>query len=523
MAADGDQRRRLGAGGALAQAYAHPIVPLATPLDRRTQVLWGLADFRRRFGRPADGLWLPETAASAATLETLIELGVRYTILAPEQVAAVREPGQEWTSVDRDTVDTGRAYRWFHRDGSGRFVTVAVFDGPLSRGVAFGDATRDAATFVATARASAKRSRVAGKPLVLCASDGELFGHHKKFADLNLAFTTFVEAPRAGIEPTNLGAYLRAHPATWEMALAEGPDGKGTSWSCAHGVGRWWRDCGCSMVPPEQGWNQRWRTPLRAALDRLQQAAAEFFEDAASELLVDPWGARDAYGEVVDAPIAARDALLSDFATAALVTGGDDARDRARLLLEMQRATLLMYSSCGWYFDDIAGLEASLILRLAAYAADLMTEAGGRAPVDEMLDLLAGAKSNQTGAQTGADVFRQVAGDRITPARVVAAVALALAAAHRGRWHDAGWLRRRNPEPLGAPTRHEARGTLGGRRAGACDGGPHGGATDGHVHGTMGFAAGIWRLRRWRRDRRAGSRSRESQQVAAPVAAASVG
>ena len=369
-----------GAGGALAQAYAHPIVPLATPLDRRTQVLWGLADFRQRFGRPADGLWLPETAASAATLETLIDLGVHYTILAPEQVAAVRAPGEEWTSVDRDTVDTGRAYRWFHRDGSGRFVNVAVFDGPLSRGVAFGDATRDAATFVATVRASAKRSRVAGPPLVLCASDGELFGHHKKFADLNLAFTTFVEAPRAGIHPTNLGAYLRAHPATWEMALAEGPDGKGTSWSCAHGVGRWWRDCGCSMVAPEQGWNQRWRTPLRAALDRLQHAAAEFFEDAASELLMDPWGARDAYGEVVDAPVAARDALVSDFATPALAAGGAGARDRARLLLEMQRATLLMYSSCGWYFDDIAGLEASLILRLAAYAADLMTEAGGMRP-----------------------------------------------------------------------------------------------------------------------------------------------
>jgi hypothetical protein len=429
IAADGDQRRRLGAGGAMAQAYAHPIVPLATSLDQRTQVLWGLADFRRRFGRPADGLWLPETAASAPTLETLIELGVRYTILAPEQVAAVREPGQEWTSVDRDTVDTGRAYRWFHRDGSGRFVTVAVFDGPLSRGVAFGDATKDAATFVATIRASAKRSRVPGPPLVLCASDGELFGHHKKFADLNLAFTTFVEAPLAGIEPTNLGAYLQDYPATWEMALAEGPDGKGTSWSCAHGVGRWWRDCGCSMVPREQGWNQRWRTPLRAALDCMQHFAAEFFEDAASELLLDPWSARDAYGEVVDAPVGARDAMLSHFANAALDTGGDDARGRARLLLEMQRATLLMYSSCGWYFDDIAGLEASLILRLAAFAADLMTQAGGRAPIDEMLDLLAGAKSNQTGGGTGADVFRQVAGDRITPARAVAAVALALAAA----------------------------------------------------------------------------------------------
>jgi len=388
-----------------------------------------LADVRRRFGRPADGLWLPETAANVATLATLVELGVRYTILAPEQVAAVREPGEEeWTSVDRDTVDTGRAYRWVHPDGSGRFLTIAVFDGPLSRGVAFGDATRDAATFMGMARDSAARSRVSQPPLVLCASDGELYGHHKKFADLNLAFTTFVEGPRTGIVPTNLGAYLRAHPATWEMALAEGGDGKGTSWSCAHGVGRWWSDCGCTMVPTDRGWNHRWRTPLRAALDLLQSAAAEFYQDAAARLLVDPWGARDAYGEVVDAPLAARDALLAEFAGPGLQSGGEEARQQTRLLMEMQRATLLMYASCGWYFDDIAGLEASLVLRLAAHAGDLLNEAGGRAPVSEMLDLLATARSNEPGGETGADVFRRGAADRVTPQTTVAVVALALGA-----------------------------------------------------------------------------------------------
>ncbi len=438
VAADRAQQQRLGAGGAMAQAYAHPILPLCAPADRRTQILWGLADFRRRFGRPAEGLWLPETAADNATLEALIDLGVGYTILAPEQIAAVRAPGlragagagvqNDWTSVDRDTLDTGRAYRYMHRDGSGRFLTVAVFDGPLSRGVAFGDATRDAATFVAAVQTSAARSRVSGRRLVLCASDGELFGHHKKFADLNLAFTNFVEAPRHRIEPTNLGAYLRAFPATWEMALGEGPDGKGTSWSCAHGVGRWWRDCGCQMVPPERGWNQRWRTPLRAALDGLQHAASAFFEDAASALLVDPWGARDAYGDVLDDKIPKRDALLATFATPALLAGGENARDQARLLLEMQRATLLMYASCGWYFDDIAGHETGLVLRLAAHAADLLKEAGGIVPIDEMLDLLATAKSNQPGAGTGADEFRRLTGDRTTPARAMATVALALVA-----------------------------------------------------------------------------------------------
>ena len=421
----------------MAQAYAHPIVPLATPADRRTQLLWGLSDFRRRFGRAAAGLWLPETAADEHTLAALIDLGVRYTILAPEQVEAVRAPGphhepnEGWTHVDRDSVDTGRAYRWMHPDGSGRFLSVAVFDGPLSRQVAFGETTHDAAAFVAAIRASGARSKV-DPPLVLCASDGELFGHHRKFADMNLAFTAFVEGPKHRIEPSNLEAYLEAHPARWEMKLALGPDGKGTAWSCGHGVGRWFRDCGCSMMPPERGWNQHWRTPLRGALDCLQSAAADFFEDAGAHLLIDPWGARDAYGEVVDAPIAERDALLASVGTPALAAGGEPARASARLLLEIQRATLLMYASCGFYFDDIAGLETALVIRLAAYAADLLKDAGGAPPIDDMLDLLATAKSNQVSGETGADVFRQVAGDRISPARAIATVALAKVASPDG-------------------------------------------------------------------------------------------
>jgi len=428
VAADAEQERRLGAGAAMAQAYAHPILPLANALDRRTQILWGLADFRRRFGRPAQGFWMPETAASSATLAALIDLGVAFTIIAPEQVTAVRAPGAEWTEVNRDTVDTGRAYKWMHPDGSGRSLSIAVFDGPLSRAVAFGETTHDAAAFVAAIQAAAQRSSVTN-PLVLCASDGELFGHHKKFADMNLAFTTFIEGPRHGVNPTNLAAFLAAHPPTWELKLNEGPDGKGSAWSCAHGVGRWWTDCGCSMMAPEQGWNQRWRTPLRAALDTLQAASAAFYEDAASALLVDPWGARDAYGEVVDEPLAARDALLATFGTDGLAAGGDEARQHARLLLEMQRATLLMYASCGFYFDDVAGLEATLIIRLGAHAADLMKQAGGEPPLVEMMDLLATAKSNLASGQTGADVFRQVMQDRITPARAIATVALARAAA----------------------------------------------------------------------------------------------
>ncbi|HVU51389.1 MAG TPA: DUF3536 domain-containing protein [Polyangia bacterium] len=423
-AADDEQRRRTGAGGAMAMAYAHPIVPLCNAADRRTQLLWGLADFARRFGRPADGLWLPETAVSPATLEALIELGVRFTILAPEQIAAVREPGETvFTLVDRDTVDTGRAYSWRHRDGSGRRIAIGVFDGPLSRAVAFGEESRSSTAFLKAVVASADRSKADGARLVLCASDGELWGHHKKFADLTLAYATHAEAAGLGIEVTNLAAYLERNPPTWEIELVAGPNGEGTAWSCAHGLGRWQRDCGCNFSTA-QGWNQKWRGPLRAALDRVRDAAADFYEDAASGLLVDPWGARDAYGEVVDASLDDRDAALAAFATPALLAGGEAARDRARVLVELQRATLLMYASCGWFFDDIAGLEGSLVIRMAAHALDRLAEAGGRPPTADVLAILAEGRSNRAEDGTGADVFRRVTADRVTPARAMGRAAL---------------------------------------------------------------------------------------------------
>ncbi|HSZ83611.1 MAG TPA: DUF3536 domain-containing protein [Polyangia bacterium] len=423
-AADGEQRARLGKGGAIAQAYAHPIVPLLSAADRQTQLLWGLSDFERRFGRAADGLWLPETAVSPATLETLIELGVTFTILAPEQIVGVRAPGEKtFTPVDRDTVDTGRAYYWSHRDGSGRRIAIGVFDGPISRAIAFGEESGSSGALLKSVEASAERSRVAGPRLVLCASDGELWGHHKKFADLTLAYATHAEAARRGIEVTNLAAFLERNAPTWELELAAGPGGEGTAWSCAHGLGRWQRDCGCNFGTAA-GWTQKWRGPLRHALDLVRDAAAAFYEDAASALLVDPWGARDAYGEVVDASIEERDAALAVFGTPALAAGGEAARDRARLLLELQRATILMYASCGWFFDDIAGLEGSLVIRMAAHALDLMGQAGGKPPTREVTAALAEGKSNRAEDGTGADVFARVSGDRVTPARAMGRAAL---------------------------------------------------------------------------------------------------
>jgi alpha-amylase/alpha-mannosidase (GH57 family) len=419
---DEDQRARLGAGGAMAQVWAHAIAPLLSEHDLRTQITWGKLDFHRRFGRAPSGMWLPETAANPAALAALIDAGIRFTILAPEQIEAVRPPDGEWQAVTTETVDTGRAYRYLHPDGSGRSIAIAVFDGPLSRDLAFGGATRDASSFLEAMRQSASRSQVKERCLVLAASDGELYGHHKKFADLTLAYAAHVAAPEHDIQVTNLEAYLAETPPTWEVRLRPGPNGEGTAWSCSHGLGRWLRDCGCRMHDVK-GSSQAWRAPLRGALDLLRDKAAAYFEDIASDLFADPWRARDRFGEVIDEPPEARGKFLREIGRPALQRERGKLSARALMLMEMQRSLILMYASCAWFFDDIAGPEAAIALRRAAHAMDLWKSLGGRPPEADFLSILAKARSNQRRLGNGADAFARAYRDRVTPERVVARAA----------------------------------------------------------------------------------------------------
>lgn len=418
-----EQRTRLGSSGALAQVWGHPIAPLLNERDLRTQILWGQMDFRHRFGRKPEGMWLPETAANETTLAALIDAGISYTIVAPEQIEAVR-PGadEEWLPVTKDTVDTGRAYRFSHPDGSGRSLALAVFDGPLSRDLAFGDATRDAASFLAAMQRSAERSKVTGRRLVLAASDGELYGHHKKFADLTLAYALSVTAPAEHIEVTNLGAFLDETPPTWEARLRPGPDGEGTAWSCNHGLGRWQRDCGCRMHEGK-GTSQAWRAPLRQALDHLRDRAASFFEDLGGDLFADPWQARDAYGDFIDQPPHQRAQLLRRRGRPALAKSRGPAIAQALRLMDMQRSLLLMYASCAWFFDDIAGPETAIALRRAAHAMDLWKQLGGKPPSRSFTTILAQARSNHPELGTGADALARASRDRVSPAQAVARAA----------------------------------------------------------------------------------------------------
>ena len=362
---------RGGHGNAIAQAYGHAILPLCNERDRLTQVVWGLADFRYRFKREAEALWLPETAANDDVLALLIEQGMRYVILAPNQGKGV--------------VDTSRPYLFRHPDGSARSLAVFFYNGPLARAIAFERA-------LASSRGLVEKfvSAAAGGDLVNVATDGETYGHHFKFGDLCLTHALTVEAKDAGFWITNYAEYLDRHPPETEVEIDDGPDGEGSSWSCVHGVARWSRDCGCH-TGGEEGWNQSWRKPLREALNFLRDDAAEKFEHAGSELFGDPWAARNDYIKVILDPDHER---LSD--------------PRALDLLEMQRSALLMFTSCGWFFSDLAGIETVQVLRYAARVIDLMKRLGLDPPTKEFLALLAEAKSNVPEKGNGADLFLSI-------------------------------------------------------------------------------------------------------------------
>ncbi len=411
---DGDWRSavRLGHGNALAQAYNHMVLPLASTRDRATQILWGLADFRHRFSREAEGMWLPETACNPGVVDALIDAGVRYTVLAPHQAARVRHRGGGWRDA-AGHLDLGRAYRHAHSDGSDRSLAVFFYDGGLAQGLAFDPATADSGVLLERLQASVPRAG----GLVHAALDGETFGHHHPFGELGLAYALFCAAEQRDMAPTNYGAWLAEHPPVDDVEVV---GGEGTAWSCAHGVGRWQRDCGCA-TDSLPGWNQAWRTPLRAALDVVRDAAADAFTDRGADLLRDPWAARDRY---IDVRLGAREPAefldrmavrkLSDAQTVDLWT-----------LLESQRNAMVMYTSCGWFFADVSGIETVYVLRYAGRVLDLLGELGVAVPRDEVLGVLAEARSNKPGVGSGADVWRaHVDTSVVTPTRVAAHTAL---------------------------------------------------------------------------------------------------
>ena len=390
---------RLGHGNALAQPFHHAILPLADPRDRKTEILWGLADFKKRFGRSAEGMWLPECAADEATLAAVAAAGIKFTILESHQAESVRPitGGTWWPAAE--SLKTSVPYLW--RGPEGEELTVVFYDGPLSKTVAFEHAMSDSRAFAV--KIAATMLPTAEDELCLLATDGETYGHHHSFAEMGLAHLLRYALPHSGVTPVNLAWYLARNPPRHEARLKKG----GTSWSCAHGVERWRSDCGCGAA---EGRHQRWRKPLRQALEKLRGQLASLFEEKSKGLMPEPWAARDAYIAVVlDRSPETLSRFLADYAPGAV---DEPSRVRVLELLEMQRCALMMFTSCGWFFDELSRLEPVQVLLYAARALELARGFGAELEAGFIKDL-ALAESNDSALHDGSGVWEHLVKPRI--------------------------------------------------------------------------------------------------------------
>ena len=411
IAADQRSQERFGGhGSAIAQAYNHLILPLASHRDRRTQIGWGIRDFAHRFGRRPEGMWLPETAVDLVTLDLLAEQGIAFTILAPRQARAVRAVGgAAWVDA-AEGLDTRVPYRC--RLPSGRSIALFFYDGAIARAVAFERLLAGGEGFVdrlLSALGDGGGGDREGGRLVHVATDGETYGHHHRHGEMALAWALeYLEERGAehGVALTNYGQFLEGHPPVHEVEIVEN-----TSWSCVHGVERWRGDCGC-QAGGEPGWNQGWRRPLRDALDWLRDSTAPRFEEMARTLLADPWAARDDYVAVV---LDRSPESVERFFARHQARPLDPAeRTWALDLLELQRHALLMYTSCGWFFNDLAGIETVQVLQYAGRALQLARSQLGLDLEAGFLDRLAAARSNRPEQGDGRAIFERA----VRPAQV---------------------------------------------------------------------------------------------------------
>jgi alpha-amylase/alpha-mannosidase (GH57 family) len=402
MILGGEKRGRgryRGHSSAMAQPYNHMILPLANTRDRATQIRWGIADYAASFGGRPEGMWLPETAVDNESLQLLAANGIKFTVLAPSQCKRVRplKGGLEWTDTPNASVDTTRPY--LVRFASGPSIAVFFYNGPTSRAIAFEGLLNSGDNFVARLKAGFKDT---DKPqLVHVATDGESYGHHHKHGEMALAYALRLLEHDKLVKLTNYASFLEQFPPEFECEIVED-----SSWSCPHGVERWRSNCGCNGGHP--GWNQAWRTPLREALDELRDALVPLTEQETGKLFNDVWAARDAYIQVV--LDRSEESLNRFFAAQQSHPLSESERVRAREVMEMQRHAQLMYTSCGWFFDDFSGIETVQIIAYAARVLQLAAQifgeqAAGLEPA--FLAKLAEAKSNDPDAGDGAQIYKK--------------------------------------------------------------------------------------------------------------------
>ena len=385
-----------GHGSAVAQAYNHIIMPLANSRDKETQIRWGIEDFRSRFGRLPEGLWLPETAVDIESLDLMARAGITYAILAPHQAKAVRPlAGGEWQDVSGSQIDPSRAYEF--TGPSGKTLAVFFYDGPISQAVAFEKLLHNGEEFAKRLTGVFSNSRT-WPQLMHIATDGETYGHHHRHGEMALAYALdWIESKKLA-KVTNYGEFLEKNPPTHEAQIHEN-----TSWSCIHGIERWRSNCGCNAG--RLGWNQDWRRPLREALDWLRDFITPRFETAAAPLLKGPWKARNGYINVVlERSAEARDQFGQQYFSRDLTL---DEQVTVWKLMELQRNAMLMYTSCGWFFDELSGIETVQVIEYAGRVVQLAEQLFQEPLEDQFLERVAAAKSNLAEYGDGATIYRR--------------------------------------------------------------------------------------------------------------------
>ncbi len=395
--ADCQSRRHFsGHGSAIAQAYNHIIMPLANSRDKQTQIRWGYEDFVSRFGRAPEGMWLPETAVDRESLDLMAEAGISFAILAPHQAKAVRplnSGDDKWQDVTGSKVDPTRPYLF--KTTGGKSISLFFYDGPISQAVAFEKLLDNGEKFANRLLGGLSDTR-AGRQLAHIATDGETYGHHHKHGEMALAYALDHIEEKKSARITNYGEYLQLSPPTWEAEIYEN-----TAWSCVHGVERWRDNCGCNAG--RTGWNQHWRKPLREALDWLRDWTVPRFEALGKTLLRDPWAARDAYIKVLlDRHMPVREQFGDDHFLRELSASEEVLVWK---LMELQRHAMLMYTSCGWFFDDLSGIETVQVIEYAGRVVQLSEQLFNESIESQFLERLAFAKSNLAEYGSGADIY----------------------------------------------------------------------------------------------------------------------
>jgi alpha-amylase/alpha-mannosidase (GH57 family) len=394
-----------GHGNAMAQVYNHIIMPLANEQDNVTQIKWGLYDFEFHFGRKSEGLWLAETACSPETLEYLIEEKVKFIILDPSQALKVRKMGSDiWEDVSICNINTKNPYRAYSLKNPDKYIDIFFYDGSLSRSIAFDDVIFNAEKLMDRID-SCKIPASENPQLISVAVDGETFGHHKHFADRTIAYLFSKLANERGYEIVNYSEYLALFPPSSEVIIKPGIDNEGTAWSCVHGVGRWKADCGCN-TGGEPGWNQKWREPLRKALNRLRDNLNELYESEGKKYFTDIRKAKNEYIKMIlDKSDETKKKFLEDNVCKYL----DEYETKsAFILLEIQKYSMFMFTSCGWFFSDISGIETVQILSYAKISVELAKKYFNGNFENELLLELEKAISNKPESKNGAEIYNQI-------------------------------------------------------------------------------------------------------------------